>query len=185
MTIVFLSGSRKVSRITADIRERLDNMIANRLCIVAGDANGADKAMQAYLAEVGYADVMIYFVGEAPRNNVGRWTTRSVEAAGKQSGRDFYAQKDKEMARIADFGFVVWDGKSPGSVQNMFWLLGEGKKVVLYLVPQKKFYNFKTEDELVELLSQCESETLADIGRKIPLPERLMNATRRQVHLGL
>jgi len=185
MTTVFLSGSRKIGRIGEEVRRRMDNMIENRLAIVVGDANGADKAMQSYLAELKYSDVTIYFVGDAPRNNVGRWPARNVRVNAKLSGRDFYAQKDSEMARIADLGFVVWDGKSSGSVQNMLNLLTEGKLVVVYLALEKQFYNFKTLDDLVELLVRCDDDTLDDIGRKIALPEILRRANRKQTALNL
>jgi hypothetical protein len=180
MTTVFLSGSRKIGRVGEEVRRRIDNMVENHLTIVAGDANGADKAMQSYLAELGYGDVTIYFVGDAPRNNVGRWSTRNVVVDEKLSGREFYARKDREMAKIADFGFVLWDGKSSGSVQNMLWLLMESKTVVVYVAPEKQFYNFKTESELVELLVRCDDETLDDIGRKISLPDRLKKTNRKQ-----
>ena len=32
-------------------------------------------------------------------------------------------QKDKAMAAEADYGFVLWDGKSSGSISNVFELL--------------------------------------------------------------
>jgi len=180
MTTVFLSGSRKIGRVGAEVRRRIDNMVENHLTIVAGDANGADRAMQSYLAELGYRDVTIYFVGDAPRNNVGDWPTKNVLVDEKLSGRDFYAQKDRAMAKTADFGFVLWDGKSSGSVQNMLWLLMENKTVVVYLAPEKQFYNFKTQNELVELLIRCDDETLDDIDRKISLPDRLKKTNRKQ-----
>jgi hypothetical protein len=173
MTTVFLSGSRKLGRLTDEIRRRIDNMVEKQLDIVTGDANGADKAMQAYLAECGYSRVTIFHVGDAPRNNVGNWPTKHVSTDEKLSGRDFYAQKDKEMSKIADFGFVLWDGKSPGSVQNMFWLSQEGKKLVVYFSPQKRFYSFGAQDDLLSFLSQCDAETLSEIGKKITLPDRL------------
>lgn len=183
MTTVFLSGSRKIGRITDEVRYRLDNMVESRLTIITGDANGADKAMQAYLAELQYGDVTIYFVGEAPRNNVGDWPTKRVVADESLSGRDYYAQKDRAMSKLADYGFVVWDGKSSGSVQNMLWLVGEGRAVVVYFAPEKEFYNLRTQDELIELLEKCDDETLKEIGRKIDLPVRLKKLSRYQTSL--
>jgi hypothetical protein len=183
MTTVFLSGSRKISRLNEEVRRRLEKMVENCLMIVTGDANGADKAMQAYLAEREYKNVTIYYVGDAPRNNVGHWATKNVVGDQKLSGRDFYAQKDKEMSMIADYGFVLWDGKSLGSVQNMFWLLSEGKTVVVYVTSTKQFFNFRTQDELVGLLSQSDDDTLDEMERKIGLPEGLNKANRRQATL--
>jgi hypothetical protein len=183
MTVVFVSGSRKIGRLNEDVRSRIENMVRNRLQIVTGDANGADRAMQAHLADLQYKDVTIYFVGDAPRNNVGNWPTNHVIGSDKLSGREFYAQKDREMSKIADYGFVLWDGKSSGSVQNMLWLLREGKKVVLYLVPKKEFFSFVTEADLVDLLARFSDEILDDIGRKISLPIDLKRANRRQPSL--
>lgn len=185
MTTVFLSGSRKIGRLSDDIRRRIDNMVEKRLNIVTGDANGADKAMQGYLAERDYRNVTIYYVGDAPRNNVGNWPVTNVIGQKKALGRDFYAQKDKEMAKIADFGFVLWDGQSSGSVQNMVWLSQEGKKLVVYFSPEKEFYNIGTEDELLTLLAKCGGEVLNEIGRKISLPEKLKSAGGQQASLDL
>lgn len=185
MTTVFLSGSRKIGRISDDIRRRIDNMVEKGLEVVTGDANGADKAMQTYLAERGYKNVTIYYVGDAPRNNVGHWKTRNIPVDEKLSGRDFYAQKDREMSKIADFGFVLWDGKSPGSVQNMFWLSQEGKKLVVYFTPEKRFYSFCTQDDVIEFLSKRDNEVLDDIEKKITLPNMLKKANRRQASLNL
>ncbi|GAB2179496.1 hypothetical protein [Dongia sp. agr-C8] len=183
MTVVFLSGSRKISRIGCDVRERIKNMVENHLKIVVGDANGADKAMQSCLHEMDYSEVTVHFVGAAPRNNIGHWPTRNVITSDRLSGRHFYAQKDKEMSRIADCGLVLWDGKSSGSVQNMFWLLAEGKKLVVYFAPEKRFYNFQSKDQLIEFLLRCDDDTLDELERKISIPERLRSANRRQVAL--
>jgi hypothetical protein len=180
MTTVFLSGSRKIGRIGNEVRSRLENMVQKGLTIVTGDANGADKVMQSYLHELGYSDVTVYFVGAAPRNNVGNWPTRNVMVDAKLQGREFYAQKDREMAGVADLGFVLWDGKSSGSVQNMLWLLAQKKAVVVYYAPEKQFYNFRSETELVDLLSGCDDEVLRDLDRKIRLPDRLKEANRTQ-----
>lgn len=180
MTIVFLSGSRKIGRIGQEVRSRLENIVQKGLTIVTGDANGADKAMQSCLRELGYSEVTVYFVGAAPRNNVGNWPTRNVIVDAKLQGREFYAQKDREMARVADLGFVLWDGKSSGSVQNMLWLVAQKKTVVVYYAPEKQFYNFRSENELVDLLSSCDDETLNDLDRKVPLPDRLKKANRDQ-----
>lgn len=185
MTTVFLSGSRKISRLTAEIRSRLDNMIQNGLRIIVGDANGADKAMQGYLANARYPDVTVYYVGTAPRNNVGHWLAEEVPTKDGLSGRDFFAQKDRKMSKIADFGFVLWDGKSSGSVQNILWLMQDGKKIVVYYLPEHRFYNLKEQSELVGLFSKCNRSDIADIEKKIALPDFLKQRTSSQVSLDI
>ena len=54
MTKVFIAGSRQITRLPADVRTRLDVMIEKGFQILVGDANGADKAVQRYLADKSY-----------------------------------------------------------------------------------------------------------------------------------
>lgn len=170
MTTVFLSGSRKICRLADEVRGRIGNMASTNLGIVIGDANGADKAMQSYLASISYANVTVFCAGDHCRNNVGRWSVTAIPLPHGLSGRLAYEQKDKAMAKVADFGFVVWDGASSGSVANMSELLKDGKKVVVYHVPTKRFYNLCSEIQFVALLSTCNSEILDEIDRKVRLP---------------
>jgi hypothetical protein len=51
----FIGGSRKISRLDAEARRRLDRMIEQQLPVVIGDASGADKAVQRYLHARGQA----------------------------------------------------------------------------------------------------------------------------------
>lgn len=174
MSTVFLSGSRKVSRLSLDVKRRLDNIISCEFEVVTGDANGADKAMQQYLAEKRYENVKVYFVGGAPRNNIGCWKQERIEVPQGYKGRDFYAQKDKFMASIADFGLVVWDGKSPGSVQNMLWLIENEKKGLVFHNPSKTFWKIRFQSDLRDVFAQTDAGSLRVIDRKIGLPESLL-----------
>ena len=184
MTTVFLSGSRRLSRINDVIRKRLENMISCKLHIIVGDANGADRAMQSYFAEAGYNDVTVYCAGTRCRNNVGGWTTKMVEVNPNLKGREFYEQKDKEMAKQADLGFVLWDGKSYGSIANVFKLLQSNKNVVVYLSPEKQFYSLNTIDDIDIILDKCAPKMLDMISKKSKLTESLSeNLERTQTSL--
>ncbi len=166
MSTVFLSGSRTLSRLNDAIRARLRNMVDNKLSVVIGDASGADKAMQSYLAGITYPNVTVYCSGSHCRNNVGKWKTQLISVDPNLKGRDFYVAKDRAMAAKADFGFVLWDGKSAGSIGNVVELTKRAKKVVLYLAPDRKFYKLLTEGDLAALLDKCDPETLDSIKRK-------------------
>lgn len=183
MTTVFLSGSRRVSRLPAAVTSRLDNIISSGFEVITGDANGADKAMQRHFADRMYSSVKVYFVGDAPRNNVGGWDQEHVDVPHGFKGRDFYAQKDKHMARIADFGLIVWDGKSPGSVQNMLWLIENEKKCVVFHHPSKTFHNIRNQDDLSSVLELSDADSLEEIDRKIGIPAQLMRRFRSQREL--
>jgi hypothetical protein len=43
------------------------------------------------------------------------------------------------MAEEGSIGFMLWDGKSRGTLANVLRLMELGKKVVVYLVPSKQF----------------------------------------------
>jgi hypothetical protein len=150
MSVVFIGGSRRLSRLNAMVRGRLDNIIARQHAVLIGDANGSDRAVQAYLAERGYGSVTVYCTNGDCRNNVGQWPVRSV-AATDQRGFDFYALKDAAMAADAECGFMLWDGKSKGTHCNIRRLLAAGKLVVVYLAADHACHTIRSEAELAAL----------------------------------
>ena len=169
MTTVFLSGSRGISRLNDMIRDRVKNMMDKEFRIIIGDANGADKALQKYLSDLQYSNVMVFCSGQICRNNVGHWDMRQVAVDEKLRGRAFYTQKDKEMASEADYGFILWDGKSAGSISNVLELLKREKTVVVYFSPDKIFCTISRLDDARELLKRCDRKTIDAMQKKINL----------------
>lgn len=153
MTKVFIGGSRRVTRLNAQVRQRLDEMVRKQLPILIGDANGADKTVQQYLHSRGYNRVEVFCTEGHCRNNVGRWTVRPV-AAPHGNGRDFeyYTAKDRQMAEEGSVGFMLWDGKSRGTLANVLRLIKLGKKVVVYVAPSKEFNTVRNSVECDEFL---------------------------------
>lgn len=151
MTRVFLGGSRKISRLNDTIRKRLDEIVRREMDVVVGDANGADRAMQAYFADHGYPKVTVYHVGKAPRNNVGSWPTRRIATPPRAKGFAFYATKDRAMAQDADCGLMLWDAASRGTLANVEALASLSKPVAVYVSTLHRFRNVRTDEELVEL----------------------------------
>jgi len=172
-TTVFLSGSRRIGRLNDMVRSRIGNMIDQGFRILVGDANGADKALQAYLANSRYENVTVFCAGGVCRNNAGGWNVRNVEVDPKLKGRNFYTQKDKAMAGEADYGFVLWDGKSAGSINNIFELLKGRKSVVVYFAPEKAFYTLKSPSDVRMLLRHCDEDDYRSISKKIQVDRRL------------
>jgi adenine-specific DNA-methyltransferase len=141
MNTIFVGGSRHISRLPAEIMDRLKNVMANQHCVLVGDANGVDKAVQKFFADATYGNVMVFCTGEKFRNNLGHWPTHHVEPPKGAKGFQFYAAKDREMAAKADFGLMIWDGKSSGTLLNVLRLARAGKISVLYNAPEKKSIN--------------------------------------------
>ena len=173
MTTVFLSGSRKISRLNGLVQSRIQNMLDQGFHIVVGDANGADKALQIYLAKQGYRNVVVFCAGQDCRNNVGGWEVNEVPVNPKLRGRDFYTQKDKEMASQADYGLVLWDGKSVGSITNVYELLKCGKKAVVYLSPEKRFMSVNDLNDVDTLIKNCELPENHEIHKTLDLSRNL------------
>lgn len=163
MNTIFIGGSRHVSRLPAEVRKRIDNVVASGHQIVVGDANGADKAVQKHLYEAEYPHVTVFCSGDSPRNNLGSWTTRRIDAPKGAKGFQFYAAKDREMAREADFGLMIWDGKSPGTVLNVLRLVQAGKISVLFNVPEKAAVNVKSADQYRDFILHCDPSFRADL----------------------
>lgn len=153
---VFIAGSRAITRLTDAIRLRLDRIMAERHTVIVGDANGADKAVQRYLADHRYDNVVVYFTGLRFRNNVGSWPTQSVTPpAGVGAGFEFYAAKDRAMALDATHGLMLWDGTSRGTFANITTMVTAQKPVVVYLDDSQEFVNVRDQADVDTLLSKA------------------------------
>jgi len=147
MNSVFIAGSRALSKLNPQIRERLDNIMKQNLLVLVGDANGADKAVQRYLAKSQYQHVVVYCM-ESCRNNLGGWPTRNHSVPNNAPrDRHYYGLKDLTMSQDADCGLMLWDGISKGTLTNVFNLLNAGKKLLLYLGPKKAFFKLHTYED--------------------------------------
>lgn len=168
MTKVFFSGSRKLTTLNQPIRDQVDDIVAGGVTILVGDANGADTAMQSYLAKKGYDKVTVFCTGAACRNNIGRWETRHVNP-GLKARKDFryYARKDKKMGEEATYGFVMWDGESKGALNNIVNLLKQNKKVLVYFSPSTELRPLNTRQDLASMLADGGGETLEQLEQQL------------------
>ena len=167
MKRVFIAGSRRLSRIPPEVKQRLDEMIRRELAILVGDANGADKAVQAWFAEKKYDNVTVYCTGGECRNNVGRWPIRAVAAPHKARDFAFFTAKDAAMADDADFALMLWDGQSSGTIVNVARLVSRAKPTVIYSSPTKTFATLKTSEELIDFLSETDPAVRAKLDNYI------------------
>ncbi len=160
MTKVFIGGSRRISRLDAEVKRRIDRIIEKRLPVLVGDANGADKAVQEYLRSKRYDLVEVFCSGDPCRNNTGGWPMRAVPVPknGKRKDFSFYATKDRAMADEATVGFMLWDRESVGTVMNVLRLIRHHKKVVVYVAPDHEFVDIETESDWEAFLSRCAYE---------------------------
>jgi probable addiction module antidote protein len=166
MSTVFIGGSRQISRLAPIARERLDNIITSGHDVIVGDANGGDKAVQRYLLEAGYQAVTVYCSGPKSRNNLGAWPECQIKAPKSAKGFEFYAIKDREMALRADFGLMLWDGKSAGTLLNILRLVRAQKKAVLLDTSKRAAINFKGTEDWDAFIARQSSELIAQLKER-------------------
>ena len=166
MTPVFIGGSRRLSHLSPELRERLDRIVEKGLPVLIGDANGADKAVQAYLADRGYKTVEVFCTEGRCRNNVGDWPVREVPAPPRARGYEFYAAKDRQMADEAAYGLMLWDGQSLGTLQNVLRMIQTGKSVVVYLGPTREFATVRAEADWQALLDRCPEDVRKKLDKR-------------------
>jgi hypothetical protein len=167
MKKVFIGGSRRISHLNEQLRKRLDQIVQKELQVLLGDANGADKAVQAYLAECGYRNVQIFCSAGDCRNNLGPWEIKSVKPPHHRRDFEFFTAKDAAMAEEADVGLMLWDGESSGTVVNAARLIAAGKPVVVYIAPDKEFRTLRSQTDFEALLSPCSPEIRQRIDRYV------------------
>ncbi|MBR1600124.1 MAG: hypothetical protein IJ677_00945 [Alphaproteobacteria bacterium] len=116
---IFISGSIGINKLPASVIKKIDSIIAKNFIVLIGDAKGVDLAVQKYLFKKKYKNVEVYYAGDNIRHNVGDWRTKGVLAKNNEKGRDLYTLKDVEMAKEADYGLMIWDGESKGTLNNI------------------------------------------------------------------
>lgn len=168
MTSIFIAGSRRLSHLNAEVKRRIDTMVEKRFMILVGDANGADKAVQRHLAERGYGNVIVYCMVGNCRNNLGGWQAREIAAPPGAKGFAFYSAKDLAMVEAADYGFMLWDGESKGTLNDVIQMARRGKPVVVYLAPRKTFASVRTEIDLPQLLADCDPAVARHLDLELP-----------------
>jgi hypothetical protein len=173
MTKVFIAGSRALSRLNADVKRRIDTMIDKGFTILVGDANGADKAVQRYLAEKHFRNVIVHCMAGNCRNNIGDWPTREIAAAPGARGFAYYSTKDLAMVKEAEYGLMLWDGESKGTLNSVINMVHQNKMVVVYFAPKKKFQNLRSSSDVTQLLANLDRAKVQQLERQLGIERQI------------
>jgi len=160
MNAVFVGGSRSISRLNKKLTRILDKFADKGLTILVGDANGADKAVQGYLLYKRYKNVLVYCMGNNCRNNLGAWDTINVAADIKEKSYKYYFIKDLRMASDSQYGFMLWDSKSKGTLNNIINLLKGNKPTVVYFSSTREVQTLRNLDDLDHIFKKCDQQTI-------------------------
>jgi hypothetical protein len=181
MQSVFVAGSIKVRSLPVAFVGRLEKLIASGLMVMVGDANGADRAIQQVLLDRRAPHVTVYCTGDVPRNNIGDWAVESIPSEAPPGTRRYFAAKDVAMASAADFGLMLWDAKSTGTLSNVIELTKRQKPSVVFVTTDARFFVVRDWQGLTDLVSRMSSKAKSDADAKIGLSAKLEAMSTEQL----
>ena len=180
---VFISGSMSIKHIDSKVIERLYNIVASQYEIIVGDADGVDSSIQKLMKDRHTANVTVYCTGDAPRNNLGSWAVEKVQTIERPGSRAFFTAKDLKMAESCDYGLMVWDTKSTGTLSNAIELLKRNKYSLVYINKVKEFLKIKKAEDLEKLLSYMSDSAFTKADDKLKLKKQIENFKNNQMGL--
>lgn len=183
MTTVFVAGSIAIKKLHPLFKDRLCNIVDSQFDIVLGDADGADSSIQQALSELGAGKVTVYFAGMKPRNNVGNWPVQNIASDAEPGTREFFTAKDIKMAAAADYGLMVWDTKSTGTLSNVLELLRLGRKSVVFINKDKRFINICAASDVDNLIDAMSETARYKAEDKIKLSKKVVALKSLQLNL--
>jgi hypothetical protein len=183
MTTVFISGSMQIKNLDVSVKNRINNILTSKFEIIVGDADGVDSSIQKFLLERKATSVTVYCSGPQPRNNIGSWPVKRIDTKFEQGTRAFFTAKDLRMADDADFGLMIWDTKSTGTLSNVIELLNRKKKSVVFINKVKDFLNICKADDLEKLIGHMSEAAFLKADAKIGLKKRIDSLKYEQISL--
>ena len=165
---IFIAGARNITSLDDSVKARLMSIYNNKHSVFVGDCYGVDTAVQDFFIRLKYNDVTVFASNGKARNNIGNWNVENIHVDSSLKGFEFYKQKDIAMANGADYGFMIWDGNSRGTLNNIINLVNQNKKVLVYTTLFRKMFVIDTMQQLNALIEQC-PETTKKIFNKLLL----------------
>ncbi|PHS38997.1 MAG: hypothetical protein COA91_06620 [Robiginitomaculum sp.] len=183
MATIFIAGSIRIKNLDIQVKNRIDNIISSNNKIVVGDAKGADTSIQTYLHENDFSNVVVYCSGDQPRNNIGGWPVCIIHPNASAGSRAYFTAKDLKMSVDADFGLMVWDAKSTGTLSNVIELLKQDKKSVVFINKIKEFRKITTVSDLRELTKCMSEHSVTKANQKIKLFDKIEDLDPQQLSM--
>jgi hypothetical protein len=172
-----------IKRLDNNVLSRIDNILENNYGVLVGDADGVDSSIQEYLKQEGAKSVCVYCTGNHPRNNKGNWETKNIKTTSEPGTRAYYTAKDLEMANDCDYGLMVWDTKSTGTLSNTIELLKRHKKSLVYINKEKKFLTISSVHDLEDLIQYMSPGSFEKADKKLKITKIIGELTNEQLRL--
>ena len=180
---IFISGSMRIKNISPKVIKRINNIIESKYEVIVGDANGVDSSIQSYLASKELKSVTVYCTGAQPRNNIGRWGLKQIQTDAKPGTRAYFTAKDLSMSDDCDYGLMIWDSKSTGTLSNVLELLIQKKSSLVFVNKLKKFYEIANISALENLIAVMSENAFRKADKKINLTTKIKKIKHKQLNL--
>ena len=156
---VFIAGARSIKTLSPEVKSKMMQIYDKGYDVIVGDCYGVDTSVQRFYSNLSYDKVIVYASNGKARNNIGGWKVQGIITPDNVSGFEYYRQKDIAMANEADYGFMIWDGESKGTLSNIVTLISQDKKVLVYYKPSDKMVFIKNSGDLNKLIAHCPAPT--------------------------
>ena len=172
----------RIKNLDNKVLERINNIINSQYEVIVGDADGVDSSIQAYLQSKKVKSVTVYCTGTQPRKNIGRWLVKKNETDAKPGTRAYFTAKDISMAEDCDYGLMIWDSKSTGTLSNAIELLKRKKSSVVYINKAKEFINIKDVEDLEKLITFMSESAFLKADAKLKIKRKVAAFKNVQCH---
>jgi hypothetical protein len=172
-----------IKKINTEVLERINNVIELGYQVLVGDADGVDTSIQNYLLEKKAKSVLVYCTGDQPRNNIGKWPVNRIQTKYSPGTRAYFTAKDLEMAEDCDYGLMIWDTKSTGTLSNGIELLKRDKKTLVFVNKERKFIKVKSVSDLEDLISYMSESAKEKADKKIRFRSKIESFKNEQSSL--
>ncbi|WP_204369079.1 hypothetical protein [Methylocucumis oryzae] len=95
----------------------------------------------------------------------------------------FFTAKDIKMAEDCDYGLMVWDAESTGTLNNAIELLKRKKISLVYINKVKKFLKIKEASDLEKLVSYMSDSAFKKADKKLNLRGKIESFKNEQISL--
>lgn len=162
---IFIGGSRGIKTLDENVYNCLVAFYKSSIYkiyetgkgdeVLIGDAEGVDILVQEFYHKLKRSSVTVFACEGKARHNAGGWKVENIAVESTVKDFSYYSQKDKAMAKAADCGFMIWNGKSKGTLCNIINLIQLNKPVTVYFTPTKELFSIKNIKELTDLIKMC------------------------------
>ena len=70
------------------------------------------------------------------------------------------------MVEEADYGLMLWDGQSRGTLTNIIGLVRRQRPLVVYVAPVKSFFTLRQAADLIDMVNRFNPSSLQQVDHE-------------------